>query len=350
MRLPKVFTGQWKGQQNCAANAWNCASNSSRSWNPVWQGGTLSVAQLMPSPGWPPLSKNFWRKEHSRENSRRKSQQQLCCSQWHRCWIRRIKRVTLLLQGDEKPTIQHVIPVMIQLCNLTKTDAYRVSSQTTRAFVYLFEEKLRLRIEDYGWKMPKWAIDNFLTSKVKLWTKTTTRSTSPKLRSGSKSIPSMKEKKKNRKKKKNPLVKVSSRKAHNKKRMSGTTTTLTETRWWRHSNLPQNHKWHCQQSSMKLTSISQRLTTQRKNSWLAVTSWSTGRGMNKWCQCSPDWQGTSLWFQPLVLHQKELSPAPYWSSLKVELSSTQTTWKNWFSAGKTTATFLASAGNLTKLL
>jgi hypothetical protein len=80
----------------------------------------------------------------------------------------RIKRVTLLLQGDEKPTIQHVIPVMIQLCNLTKTDAYRVSSQTTRAFVYLFEEKLRLRIEDYGWKMPKWAIDNFLTSKVKL--------------------------------------------------------------------------------------------------------------------------------------------------------------------------------------
>jgi hypothetical protein len=57
---------------------------------------------------------------------------------------------------------------MIQLCNLTKTDAYRVSSQTTRAFVYLFEEKLRLRIEDYGWKMPKWAIDNFLTSKVKL--------------------------------------------------------------------------------------------------------------------------------------------------------------------------------------
>jgi hypothetical protein len=35
----------------------------------------------------------------------------------------RIKRATLVLQGDENLTLQHVIPVFIQLCTLSRADA-----------------------------------------------------------------------------------------------------------------------------------------------------------------------------------------------------------------------------------
>jgi len=74
----------------------------------------------------------------------------------------RIKRVSQILQGDEKPTLQHVVPVLEQLCNLIKTPAFNVSSKTTQAFIELFELKLRQRIDNYGREIPQFAIANFL--------------------------------------------------------------------------------------------------------------------------------------------------------------------------------------------
>jgi hypothetical protein len=54
-----------------------------------------------------------------------------------------IKKAAVRLQADDSRTIQHVIPTFILLCNHSKTDTYMFSSQTRRAFVELFEIKLK---------------------------------------------------------------------------------------------------------------------------------------------------------------------------------------------------------------
>jgi hypothetical protein len=74
----------------------------------------------------------------------------------------RIKRVILLLQGDDKPTIQQVIPALHQFCKLSKTNAFKVFNKTMRVFIEYVEDQFRNRIQDYGRKTPQFAIANFL--------------------------------------------------------------------------------------------------------------------------------------------------------------------------------------------
>jgi hypothetical protein len=77
--------------------------------------------------------------------------------------LQEIKTWSELLKGDNNPTIQFVIPALVQLCNFTKAEGFdKCRSKATEIFCRQFESEIKSRISEYGRKSPQWVIANFL--------------------------------------------------------------------------------------------------------------------------------------------------------------------------------------------
>ena len=77
--------------------------------------------------------------------------------------LEQIKTWSELLEADNTPTIQFVVPALVNLCNITKTkDFEKCQSKATKTFCRQFEYKLKKQYQDYGRLSPERSIANFL--------------------------------------------------------------------------------------------------------------------------------------------------------------------------------------------